>query len=215
MGMWYQSADEVFAQTRLPFVSTGFGLWAQIYGSIDKAGENDTQVIGGREFNADNKLETTRYGIQGGVDFGLGMGRVGLTGGWEKAEADGRAEYSAQGWNIGLYGQFGGEVGFHGEALVKYDRYDIDFEDGPFDGISTDGRSLGGDIALGYRFGTGGSTVLDLNAGLSHVRTKIDDIAAYGFGYDYDSFTSTRARGGVRAYFGGGWRPYVDATRLS
>lgn len=210
---WYQSGYEVMAQTRIPVVTEGFGVWGQIYGSIEKSGETDAQVINGETYDADNKLDTDRYGIQAGVDFGFAGARVGLTGGWGRAESKtGGANYKIDGWNIGLYGQVGGELGFHGEALVKYDRFDVDFEDGFFAGNDTDGHSWGGDLALGYRFQAGLVPILDVNVGLSHVRTKVDGITDFGFGYDYDTITSTRARGGVRAYFGGGWRPYLDLS---
>jgi hypothetical protein len=210
--MWYQSADEVIAQTRLPDDSVGLGVWGQVYGSIDKSGAIDEQVILGVPYDADNKIETNRYGIQAGVDYGFGAGRIGLTAGYGKANANGDVQLKAKGWNVGIYGAFGGELGFHGEALAKYDKYDIDFEDGPLSGISTDGHSWGVDGALGYRFQAGAVPILDLNVGLSHVRSTIDDIDVLGFGYDYDRMTSTRARGGLRAYFNGGWRPYLDLT---
>jgi hypothetical protein len=101
----------------------------------------------------------------------------------------------------------------HAEVLAKTDRYDANFKGGLFDDASTDIRSNGVDGALGYRAGIIGATgTLDINLGLSHVWTKIDDIDALGFGYDYGKLTSTRVRGGLRATFAGPWLPYLDGT---
>ena len=73
-------------------------------------------------------------------------------------------------------------------------------------------RQTGIDGALGYRFGMGGDANLDANVGLSHVRSKIDNIDAFGFHYDISKVTSTRGRAGLRATFGGSWAPYISGT---
>ena len=215
--LWYQTADEVTAQTDLPSVSDGFGFWGQIYYSQDKMGDDDeVAFIDGTAFAVDNELKTDRYGIQAGIDYGFGGGRIGLTGGYGVAKADNdlNSELKAKGWNIGLYGAFGGLTGFHGSALIKHDRYDLEFESGAFEGAEADLRSTGVDGSLGYRFGLGGDATLDAKVGLAHVKTKIDDITAFGFNYDIGKVTSTRGRAGVRAAFGGSLSPYVEAMVL-
>jgi len=210
--MWHQSADEVISQIRLPHSPDGVAVWGQIYASRDRFGDrNDTQTINGIDYDVNTRTKNRRMGAQAGVDFGFGGGRVGLTGGYAKNKVSSAADLRIKGWNLGLYGQFGGDVGFHGEGLIKFDRYKVNVNDGAFDGESSRLRSTGIDGAIGYRLGMGGASV-DLNAGLSHVRSKIGGINAFGFGYDYDRITSTRGRAGVRAVFGEGWRPYVDAT---
>ena len=212
--MWYQSADEVISQTRLPHNPDGFALWGQIYASRDRFNGNDnSQTINGIDYDVDTRTRNHRYGVQGGVDFGFGGGRVGLTGGYAKNKVSSAADLRIKGWNLGVYGQFGGELGFHGEGLFKFDRYRVSVNDGAFAGNHSRLRETGVDGALGYRMGMG-SALIDLNAGLSHVRSKIGGIGAFGFAYDYDKITSTRGRAGVRAVFGQGWRPYVDATVL-
>ncbi|MEO7814785.1 MAG: hypothetical protein ABIR87_04995 [Sphingomicrobium sp.] len=213
--MWYQSADEVISQIRLPYNNDGFAVWGQIYASRDKFnGNNDTVTLNGVDYDVNNNAKNHRYGAQAGVDFGFGGGRVGLTGGYAKNKVSSAADLKIKGWNAGVYGQFGGVTGFHGEALVKYDRYKVDVRDGAFAGDNSKLRELGVDGALGYRFGLG-SANLDLNAGLAHVRSKLGGIDNFGFSYDYSKITSTRGRAGVRAVFGTtGWRPYVDATVL-
>jgi hypothetical protein len=214
--LWYQSANEVFAETRKPASTTGASFWGDVYISRDRFGDDGGTVdVGGVEFDVDRELKTRRRGIQGGVDFGFaGGGRVGLTGGYARAKANGSAgaDLKARGWNLGVYGQFGGLTGFHAEFLAKHDRYKGEFDDGAFDGERFKIRANGIDGSFGYRFGMAETATVDLHAGLSHVRTKVDDISAFGFTYDLGKMTSTRGRAGVRATFGGGLAPYIDAT---
>jgi hypothetical protein len=215
--LWYQSADEVFAETVKPATTSGFSFWGEGYYHDDKF-DNDTDpvIFDGAAFDADiYELDMKRYGIQMGADYGFdGGGRVGLTAGyaWANADNDSDLGLDVKGWNLGIYGQFGGVTGFHGEFLFKHDRYDAEFDDGAFDGEEFDIKSTGIDGSLGYRFGFGGMT-LDAHAGISHVWTKIDDVEAFGFEYDIKKLTSTRGRAGLRAIFGeGGMAPYVDGT---
>ncbi len=214
--LWYQSANEVFAETTKPAMTAGISLWGEGYISRDRYGDDDDSVtLDDVDFDVDNRLKTKRYGIQLGVDYGFGgFGRVGLTGGygWAKANGNDDADLKAKGWNLGLYGQFGGLTGFHGEFLAKHDRYDAEFDDGAFDGTEFDIRSTGVDGSLGFRFGLGADGNFDVMAGVSHVRTKVDDIEAFGFTYDTDRLTSTRGRAGVRGTLGGSLAPYVAAT---
>jgi hypothetical protein len=214
--LWYQSANEVFAQTSKPASTAGISFWGEGYISRDKYGDDDdTVTLDGVDFDVDNGLKNKRHGVQLGVDYGYaGGGRVGVTGGygWAKANGNADADLKAKGWNLGLYGQFGGLTGFHGEFLAKHDRYKAEFDDGVFDGTDFDIRSTGVDGSLGFRFGMGADGNMDIMAGVSHVRTKVDDIEAFGFNYDTSRLTSTRGRAGVRAVFGGSLAPYVAAT---
>ncbi len=215
--LWYQSADEVTAQTDLPSNLEGIGGWGQVYYSQDKYGDdNEVAVIDGVAFGVDNELKTDRYGIQAGIEYGFGGARIGLTGGYGVAKADNDLsnDLKAKGWNLGIYGAFGGLTGFHGSALLKYDRYKLDFDGGAFDGFDTRLRSTGVDGSLGYRFGIGGEATLDAKVGLAHVRTKINDIDALGFNYDLGTVTSTRGRAGLRASFGGNLGFYAEGSVL-
>ena len=215
--LWYQSADEVIAQTDLPSGLDGFGAWGQVYYSQDKYGDdNDVAVIDGTVFAVDNELKTDRYGIQAGVEYGFGGARIGLTGGYGVAKADNdlNNDLKAKGWNLGVYGAFGGLTGFHGSALLKYDRYKVDFDGGAFEGVDAKLRATGVDGSLGYRFGIGGEATLDAKVGLAHVKTKIDDISAFGFNYDIGTVTSTRGRAGLRAAFGGNLGFYAEGSVL-
>ncbi|MCA1800225.1 MAG: hypothetical protein LC650_02935, partial [Actinobacteria bacterium] len=145
--LWYQSADEIFAETVKPATTSGVSFWGEGYVSRDKYGDrNDSVTIQGVEFEVDNRLKTKRHGLQMGVDYGFdGGGRVGLTGGyaWAKANGNADADLKAKGWNLGIYGQFGGLTGFHGEFLAKHDRYKARFTDGAFDDERFDIRATG------------------------------------------------------------------------
>lgn len=209
--MWYQSADEVFAHTLAPTAKLGLSVWGNVYGSQRRTGMTNEQFVNGVQYDADNNIEIDRYGFQAGVGYGFGMAEVGLTGGYANAQANGDGEFDADGWNIGLYGRYGGLTGFHAEALFKHDAYDVSF-DGLFDGNDVDASSTGVDGSVGYRFAVGVVPSLDVHAGISHVWSDMDGVSAFGFGYDFDDMTSTRGRLGVRGNFGGAYNPYLAAT---
>ena len=105
-----------------------------------------SQTVNGVQYDADNNIEIDRLGVQAGVGYGFGLARIGLTGGYEQAQGEGDGEFDAKGFNIGLYGQYGGLTGFHAEALFKYDSYDVEFG-GLFDGNDVDGDSTGFELA--------------------------------------------------------------------
>ena len=58
-----------------------------------------------------------------------------------------------------------------------------------------------------------GATI-DLNAGLSWVKSKVDDFTAGFITFDNDSRTSLRGRLGVRASWAGSLAPFIDAKVL-
>ena len=67
--LWYQSADEVLAETRKPATTVGFSFWGDVYYSQDKTGDdNDTVVLAGVPFDVDNELKTKRHGLQLGAE---------------------------------------------------------------------------------------------------------------------------------------------------
>ena len=91
--LWYQSADiySNYAALRLSDLggsrTNGLGVWGQIYYSEDRAGRQNLSVFG-NDFNV-NCYRTKRRGAQAGVDYLLGGNAViGITGGYERAEAD-------------------------------------------------------------------------------------------------------------------------------
>lgn len=81
-----------------------------------------------------------------------------------------------------------------------------------FDGNDVDASSTGVDGSIGYRMAMGVVPSIDVHAGISHVWSDMDDVSAFGFGYEFDDMTSTRGRLGVRGNFGGLYNPYLGAT---
>jgi len=134
--MWYQSADiysnyAALRRTDLGVARTSnLGFWGQGYYSRDKDDNQDVTVFG-TDFTV-GRVETKRWGLQGGVDYLLGTSAViGLTGGYEHATPDisgSPTGFKLKGWNVGGYGMFGGSSGFYGDLLVKYDRAKVSFD---------------------------------------------------------------------------------------
>ncbi len=217
--MWYQGAD-----TYLSYAALRRGddadrhspvyLWAQLYASQDRYGDHETATIDSTEFEFDNRLKTHRRGAQVGIDFDVAGFTLGATGGYQHAKADGDvASFDAEGHNLGLYGLFGGPSGIYGGLLLKKDWNEVRMQNSEFINQRPDATATGIDGEVGYRFG-GGSVLWDVQAGLSHVRTKIDDFSAGGLAYDFDRITSTRGRLGARAGFAAMWGAYIDAKLL-
>ncbi|HXH52145.1 MAG TPA: hypothetical protein VNH53_01785 [Sphingomicrobium sp.] len=224
--MWYQSADAysaVAAMRRGDFGterSTPVGFWAQLYGSSDRYGNREaSQTVFGTALEANQRIRTTRRGAQVGIDFGPANGSfvAGVTGGYGHAKSrfssGSGTRLHAEGYNYGAYAQFGMAQGVYGGLLIKRDEYDLDLTNGAFFEARPEGRSTGIEGEVGYRFG--GDIAFDVNAGLAHVRTRIDDFVAGNIAFDPDRTTSTRGRLGARATFGSqGWAPFVDAKLL-
>jgi outer membrane autotransporter protein len=91
---------------------SGFGAWGQAYWGNDKThGDQDVTVFG-TDFVVD-RVKTKRMGIQAGVDYLFGNFVVGVTGGYERADADIRnsaSDFEAKGYNVGGYAMFGGKL---------------------------------------------------------------------------------------------------------
>jgi hypothetical protein len=205
--LWYQSADiytnyAAMKRSDLNRGITGIGVWGQAYLSRDKYGDQGSQTLFGVSSSVDQRIKTDRRGIQGGVDYNFGSAVVGVTAGWEKAELErkfSRTGFDANGWNVGLYGIAGSDVGFYGGLLAKYDKANADADnDGLFAGVDNiDIKSWGVEGEVGYRVAVGSSRV-DFGGGLAWVRSKIDDFTLAGITFDPDKARSLRGRLGVR-----------------
>lgn len=217
--MWYQGTDAYLGYAALKRGDnadrkTPVGLWAQLYASRDRYGDKETATINGINFDFDNRLRTNRRGAQVGTDFGVSGLTLGVTGGYQHAESDGDvAGFDAEGYNLGVYGLFGGPTGLYGGLLLKKDWDEVRIQNAAFESRRPDAKSTGIDGEVGYRFGST-AMLFDVQAGLSHVRTKLDDFAASGLVYDYDRISSTRGRLGGRVGFGNMFGAYVDAKLL-
>jgi len=125
------------------------------------------------------------------------------------------AGFDAKGWNIGLYGMFGGDLGLYGGFLAKHDKANADASNhGAFAGVNNiDIKSTGIDAEAGYRFSLGGARI-DLGGGLSWINAKIDDFNLAGITFDADKAKSLRGRLGGRIEGSGRLAPYFSASLL-
>jgi hypothetical protein len=127
---WYQSADiytnyAAIKRSDLNRGITGIGGFIQGYFGRDKYGGHNDHTLFGADFDVDERVETKRRGIQAGVDYNFGSAVVGLTAGWQKAENERRfslAGFEATGWNVGLYGNFGSDLGFYAASSSSMTR---------------------------------------------------------------------------------------------
>ena len=116
----------------------------------------------------------------------------------------------AKGFNVGAYAGIGAAVGPYAMVAVKHDWVDLDVHSPTFAVPNINAVNTGADVELGWR----GSLValsFDVNAGLSVVRTRIDDFAIAGTDFQFGGSTSTRGRLGGRATFNGPFRPFAEA----
>jgi len=119
-------------------------------------------------------------------------------------------EIVAEGHNYGLYGQFGTAAGFYAGALIKRDNFDVGLRNlSTIPLVRPDGRNTTIDGEVGYRTPGLGATV-DINAGLTNVRTRLDDFTTGNIAFDNDSTRSLRGRLGARLAWAGDLAPFVD-----
>ncbi|MCY7270591.1 MAG: autotransporter domain-containing protein, partial [Sphingomonas bacterium] len=220
--MWYQSADAHLACSASRKNDFGddrksnVALCAQLYLSHDRYGDGDnSSTLFGTTLDYSDRIKTKRRGAQ--VDLGFRTGgnfTVGLTAGYAHAESDDVGLGSAldvEGYNLGVFAQFGSKVGFYASALVKWDKFDTRFGNASLVGqVRPDGKSFGVDGEIGWRT-TNFGPMFDIYAGVSHVRTKLDDFTAGFIDFSPDRMTSTRGRLGARLGWSGSWAPFIDA----
>jgi outer membrane autotransporter protein len=159
-------------------------------------------------------MNVNRKGAQ--VELGFRSGgflSAGLTGGYEHARTgmDSGTGIDIEGWNYGAYAQFGSAAGLYGGVLAKRSNYHVRMRSPLFaPGNQPDAKSTGFDGEIGWRTPSMGA-MLDLNAGVSRVRTTLDDFTAGFIDFESDRFTSTRGRIGARLGWAGDWAPFVGA----
>ena len=219
--MWHQSAGiySGYSASRRAGLAVhrkdDIGIWGQLYYARKRSGEVRTQTIFDAQTEVDDRIRTYHRGAQGGIDFLVrDQLVVGLTGGFQHADADHRAlsgGVDARGHNIGVYGQFDTSSGIYAGALFKRDWTSTRLTHAAFNSADASPNSIntGLQAEAGYRWQSS-SVNFDLGAGLSYVRSKIDGFAAEGITYDYDSLTSLRGQLGARLTFGGPWAPFVE-----
>lgn len=219
--LWYQSAEAYQAYAMSRRIDYGnerkhpLGIWAQLYGSRDKYGDSSRSVsVFNTTLTSNNRFETNRRGAQAGLDFGASNFLVGVTAGYEHAKGDSSlgTELDAEGYNYGAYAQFGAKQGLYAGVLLKRDTYDLRVANNAIalGSARPDGRSTGIDGEVGFRFGNPGGINFDVGAGLSYVKSKIDDYSFGNVNFDDAGYKSTRGRLQARATFAGAIAPFVD-----
>ena len=220
--MWYQSADSHLACSASRKNDFGadrksnIALCAQLYVSHDRYGDSsNSATLFGSTFDYSDRIKTKRRGAQADLGYRVGGSfTVGLTAGYAHARTENAGSGTAldvEGYNLGAFAQYGSKVGFYGSLLAKWDRFDTRVASGLAIGsIRPDGRSFGVDGEIGWRT-TNLGPMFDLYAGVSHVRTKLDDFTAGFIDFSPDRMTSTRGRLGARLGWSGSWAPFIDA----
>ncbi|UUR06976.1 hypothetical protein [Sphingomonas glaciei] len=219
--IWYQSAEAYQAYAMSRRVDFGnerkspVGIWAQLYNSKERFGDrNRSTTAFGTALTTSGRFETKRRGAQGGIEFGAPSFLVGATAGYEHAEGgtDFGTNLDAEGYNYGVYGQFGGQQGLYAGVLLKRDVYDVRVTNSSVGALTVipEGKSTGIDGEVGFRFGNPGTLNFDLGAGLSYVRSRVDDYNFGNLSFDNDRYTSTRGRLQARASFAAPIAPFID-----
>ncbi|MBA3512510.1 hypothetical protein [Sphingomonas sp.] len=218
--MWHQSsgAHQSCAASRrndLGFTrKQPFGICAQLYGSEDRTGDNDrSATVFDTDLTFSDRLKTKRRGAQVELAFHGANLDAGVTLGYAHSWADARSgtRFHAEGYNYGAFAQFGMASGLYAGALIKRDNYDARISNGLIiPRTDFDGRSTGIDGEVGWRTPSFGA-LLDVHAGLSYVKSKMDDFTTGNIAFDNDSETSLRGRIGARLGWSGSYNPYVDA----
>lgn len=219
--IWYQSAEAYQSYAMSRRVDFGnerkspVGVWAQLYGSKDRFGDRNRSITAfGTALTSSSRFETKRRGAQAGLEFGAPNFLIGVTGGYEHADGgtDFGTNLDVEGYNYGVYAQFGAKQGLYAGVLLKRDDYDVRILNSGIgaNSVVPDGRSTGIDGEVGFRFGGPGGANIDVGAGLSYVRSRIDDFDFGNLTFDNDRYTSTRGRLQARASFAGAVAPFVD-----
>ena len=221
---WYQSGDahQSCAEAR----RNDFGLvnrsplsvCGQVYYSQDRTGNGgQTRTVFDTPLTFSDRLKTKRYGAQ--LDVGYRPSdnlEFGLTGGYQHAKANlsSGSDLKSKGYNIGAYAEYGMATGMYAAFLVKHDINRLRF-DNPLitERVRPKLRSTGVDGEAGWRTPAMGA-MLDLNAGLSYVRNKIDSFDAGLIEFGKGRNESLRGRIGARLAWTTGLGPFIDAKIL-
>jgi hypothetical protein len=218
---WYHSSDAYLscaAARRNDFGLVGrsqLSLCGQAYYSDERSGDRSrTATVFDTPLTFSDRLKDKHWGVQ--LDVGYRPTdnlEFGLTGGYQhsKASLPSGSDLRATGYNIGAYAEYGMATGFYAGLLVKHDSGKLRFTNALIDErVRPHIRSTGADGELGWRTPAMGA-LLDLNAGLSYVRTKLGDYDAGFIAFDDGRTDSVRGRVGARLAWTGNLGPFIDA----
>jgi uncharacterized protein with beta-barrel porin domain len=173
-------------------------VWAQAWGS---SADRSATASGAGSID----WRQTDRGVQIGADLGrrsTGSGDVvwGVTGGYATAEiesGDGLRRSDFDTLDVGGYAALTRGATF-ANALVKFDRHQVSTSD-QLAGYSAslNGASFGARFELGRRFDVGGLAV-EPTAGLTWVRTSLDDVKVFGQTLAFDDAQGLTGKLGAR-----------------
>ena len=174
-----------------------------------------TSTAFGTNLSYSDRRKTERRGAQVEVGFKAGGSfEVGLTGGYGHSETDlsSNSEIDMDGHNVGVYAEFGSATGFYAAAMAKRDRFKGRFSNDiivPL--VRLKGRSTSVDGEVGFRAGQLVGAAFEVNAGLSYVRTRLNDFTTGNINFDNSKYDSLRGRAGARLTWNGAIAPFIDA----
>jgi hypothetical protein len=219
--LWHQSSDAYLSCAAARRSDLGLlnrsplSVCGQVYRSEDRTGQaSRTSTVFSTPLTYSDRLENERWGGQ--LDIGYRPSdnlEFGVTGGYAHSEADlsSGSALEARGYNVGLYAEYGMATGPYAGLLVKRDVSRLRFTNPLIvDTVRPRARSTGIDGEAGFRTPTMGA-MLDLNAGLSYVRAKMDDFDAGFISFEDGRSESLRGRVGARMAWTGSLGPFVDA----
>lgn len=205
--LWYRSAD-AWADHRANSRFAGSGespVWAVAYGISSQRNEQFSDPTGFGLDDTNLDYEQDFFGLQSGVDYGLGDSlSLGVTGGYLSSSfrqnANGsRVQFDVL--NIGLSASFNAG-GFFADALIKYDSISGDLSDPTPGGFSgqLDGNAFGARVDAGYRIGNDGFYV-EPRVSFDFQKTDLDNLDIEGQSFEFENLNGVRGAAGLR--FGG------------
>jgi outer membrane autotransporter protein len=205
--MWYQSFDAYDDAVRGRHAGADdtdqpIGLWGTMYrsrGHFSDAGKSFTTVTG-QTYGYSNTMRVDRGGFQLGGEFRGDGFVIGATGGYEWADSRNNPSLiHGEGGNWGVYGLASFGNGLYTGVMYKRDEHNLRFWNPGRGEYASFGKahSDGFDSEVGLKSEFGGLGV-DLQAGLSWVKTRVGAYSAQGLDFDWSDDKSLRGRIGGR-----------------
>ncbi len=187
---------------------SGSGIWMKLVGSLAERDVTQTYTGPGGPFVFDTGYEQNTVALIGGVDLVRGgndnaVWVFGVDVGYIDSDVDFNASRTLASLEGGVYGVYGTYVsgGLFIDATVTGLNLDLEYQT-PSLGAATiaTGKvtAIGGQLEGGYRFGFGTNSFIEPIAGVTYVRSSIDDLSVPGGVVRFEDATSMRANIGLR-----------------
>lgn len=191
---------------------SGSGIWMKIVGAEAERHVTQTYVGPAGTFAFDTGYEQSTVAVIGGADLVRGGGDTsawvfGADVGYVDSDvsfANSQTMASMEGGLFGLYGSYV-SGGLFLDATVSALKLDVSYTTPSLNNgalinepATSELSSLGVQVEGGWRLALGQSAFIEPVAGLSYVRTTIDDLAVRGGVVSFDDATSMRANIGAR-----------------